>query len=82
MELHSDIEDTTKVSLKKLRNSIGWYEIRKDINTSDNPYGKDVWDVTIPHGIMAVYSQTHAEILSQLVQIHERIKRIEGKLNE
>ena len=84
VELHSDlIEDmdktgkkgnlARKIPFKRIRKSIGWTE----------PIGGG-WDVVTGDGEgMEVESQTKAEMLSILVQIHERLKRVEKKvLNE
>jgi len=89
MELYSDllekIEDEekrtgkiSKVSLNRIRKSIGWVE---PVETEDVDAKLD-WDVVIPDGGMVVNTQAEAEIISELVQIHERLKRIEKKLND
>lgn len=72
MELYSDIVDKKKVSLKRLGKSCGWHEWDEDAKG---------WNVEYGDGSgMVVDEQADAEMLSILLQIHERLKRIEKKL--
>jgi hypothetical protein len=71
MDIYSDIVDQEKVSIKRLRKSIGWVEPTGSVPEN--------WDVTIEGGGFSCGTQIEAEILSELVQIHERIKRLEKK---
>ena len=62
---------------KRLHNSVGWVDCREAIPEPDG-----VWDVrTESDGSgFECKSQEHAEILSILVQMNERLKRMEEKI--
>lgn len=57
---------------KRLHDSIGWY----DFELSKEHYD---YDVNLPDGGYTCEDQTQAIILSLLVQINERLKRIEKR---
>lgn len=81
-ELYDDLKDSElDIPLERIRKSIGWVEPvdvewnRKDSNIKQQ--GTE-WDVYLGDGSsFTCEEQEHAEMFSYLVQINERLKRLE-----
>lgn len=83
---------------QRLHNSIGWTEPEEHhevvlekakpgkfgpIKLASSSLGSTIhWDVNLEEGSFTCKSQEHAHILSLLVQMNERLKRMEAKLNQ
>lgn len=81
---------------KRLHKSVGWVDplTRGTVLTKENKDGKlvpnsdvleegEAWDVVVGDGeAYTCDTQTEAELLSYLVQVNERLKRIENEINK